>query len=273
MKRLAFLLALLLSPKVSQAQYVTLFAPSGMNPHFPCDDYLNAANAASNPGFPVLWNSSFGEDKLCLIRFLQANSNRYHVAHIYLRNGAGMRSRTLEKGDYFPKISSNEWNRLLESDNQIHYQSIADELDEIRIFMDLWGGINTQVDIVPALEDNFSREAWRKLGNFIRQRTYYLLIRNPEGHNRDLGAATFLEAHGDGARCSGRTQIANLDGTVLSKTRLKQWLKRRHKEGCFLIAVYGPEVQGRNKDRSFKKGRADRIFKVSSSWADILSDY
>lgn len=242
-----------------------------MNPRFPCDDYLNAINAAQNPLFNILWDSSFGNNKECLARFLSVNANRPHAVLVYVENGAGRRSRSLEKGDFFPQFSCRDWNYLITARHPVVLQAFADRIGEVTAFMSAAGNVNTQVIIVPALEDCYDSAAWAVLGTFVKERTFYLLARNPSSGSKEIGQAYFKETHDPRKSCSGVTQIANLDGTTKSQSSAKKWLKSRR--NCFVSVAYAPEAQGRKKDGSGGGPRFTRKFRVPAGWDAVLGDF
>jgi hypothetical protein len=215
-----------LSATPAFANYCGAAALGMMSKNFPCDAFLNEVNVAKYPATALLWGSSFGDRKECLIRFLETNQFRPHAVLVYLENGAGRRNRTLESGDLYPKCSVKEWNGYLEHDNQEVYQSFATRLAEVHDFFATYGSFMTQVVIIPSLEDNYSGAAWKKTLEVRQRADVLLLARNPEGSNRDIGSAYFREGHGDGARCSGLTQIANLDGSTLSRSQISKWLRK-----------------------------------------------
>lgn len=269
-KYLAFLLCLLISPSVSQASsYCGHLALGMMSEKYPCDDFLNEVNAAKHPATGVLWDSSFGNSKECLLRFLASNQFRPHAVVVYLDNGAGRRNRTLERGDFFPQLSSGEYNQLIKDRNAILYNGIAQRISEIRYFFETYGSYQTQTILVPGLEDNYSRDTWKALGPLVAERWPYVLVRNPEGSNRDQGVAWFKEAHGGSAKCNSVTQIASLDGTVLSKSSMKKWL--RSTNNCFVNLTYTPGSQGRKKNGAFVDHRAEREFEIDSWIGDLLA--
>lgn len=265
----AFFFALLFFPSISQASYCGHLALGMMSAKYPCDDFLNEVNASKYPATGVLWDSSFGTRKDCLLRFLASNRYRPHAVIVYLDNGAGRRNGTLEQGDFFPTLSSNSYNKLLEQGDPTVRHAIAVRISEIRGFMEAFGSMNTQTILVPGLEDNYSAAAWKALGQLVAERWPYVLVRNPNGPNSDQGVAWFKEGHGGSARCLGVKQIASLDGTVLSKSSMKKWLKRNNK--CFVALTYTPKSQGRNKSGSFVDHRAERDFEIESWIGDLLA--
>lgn len=265
----AFFFALFFFPSVSQASYCGHLALGIMSKKYPCDDFLNEVNAAKHPATGVLWDSSFGNNRECLKRFLASNQLRPHAVIVYLDNGAGRRNRTLERGDFFPRLSSGEYNQLLRDHNAILLNGIAQRIAEIRAFFETFGSYQTQTILVPGLEDNYSREAWIALGAVIAEHWPYVFARNPEGSNRDQGLAWFKETHGGSAKCHSATQIASLDGTVLSQSSMKKWLRRNNK--CFVALTYTPASQGRKKNGAFVDHRAEREFQIESWIGNLLA--
>ena len=263
------LLVVLLWPASANAGYCGHLALGMMSAKYPCDDFLNEVNASNTPATGVLWDSSFGTRKDCLIRFLVANQFRPHAVVVYLDNGAGRRNRTLESGDFFPTLSSNEYNQLIKDGNAVMRHAIAVRISEIRGFFEAYGSYHTQTILVPGLEDNYSRDTWKALGQLVAERWPYVLVRNPEGSNRDQGVAWFKEAHGGSAKCNSVTQIASLDGTVLSQSSMRKWIRRTN--DCFVTMTYTPASQGRKKSGAFVDHRAERDFEIESWIGDLLA--
>lgn len=236
----------------------------------PCDDYLNAINSAEAPAYTVLWNSSFGNNRNCLKKFLNINADRPHAVVVYIDNGASRKARQLEPGDFWYGYSVNEFNQLIETRNQNVLQSFADSLDDIRSFFSRNASSFCQVVIIPGLEDIYSDKAWEVLGPFVKERTPYLLVRNPGSGGRYKDPAYFIEKHGAQASCSGWNQIANLDGSSLSKSRARKWLKKNRE--CFIEVGYDARCQGRTGTDGFVKGRANRDFDCNSFWGELIGE-
>lgn len=263
-------LAVLLWPGLTHASYCGHLALGMMSSKYPCDSYLNEVNAAQYPATGVLWDSSFGNSKECLKRFLASNAHRPHAVSIYLDNGAGRRNRTLERNDFWPQLSSSEYNRLIKANNAAVIHSIAVRISEIRGFLETYGNANTQSILIPGLEDNYDGDTWRRLGVLIAERWPYVLVRNPEGANRDRGLAWFTEVHGKSAKCSGSKQIANLDGATLSKKNVEKWT-RANSRRCFVTLTYTPASQGRTPNGKFVSGRAEREYEIESWLGENLA--
>ncbi len=237
-----------------------------------CDQYLNTVNSAQAPLSTALWDSDFGSNKECLILFLELNAHRPHAVLIYLGNGNGRRDGTLNRRkDFWGGYRCHAFNTLISNRNQHVLQSYADRLDTIRNFMNQYGNHNTQVVLVPELEDCLDRKAWKVLGPFLRDRNPYLLVRNPSTGSRELGAAYFLELHGDSRVCGGSFQVANLDGDTLGKASARNWLKKTR--DCFIQVGYDPECQGRRTNGGFTPGsRSERDFECDSFWDELIGE-
>lgn len=271
MRRVFLLVFLLALPAQAAANYVGLNGLAGMNPRFPCDDYLNAINAAKNPLFSVLWDSSFGRSRDCLQRFMASNAHRDHAVLVYLGNGNARHDGTHEPGDFWAGWSCRTMNALIAEHNPHVRQSYADRLQEVMRFFAEFGSVHTQVVVVPELEDCFDSAAWRELGAFLQTQTHFVIARNPSTGSKEQGGAWFLEKHGKKSKCSGTTQIANLDGDTLSKASTDKWFASRR--NCFMMLGYVPEIQGRGKNGGFISSRFDRKFTVPSGWDRVLSGY
>lgn len=257
-----------LFPQFADAAYIgqnTLGSFAEKFQYQACDAALNNINAAAHPVYTVIWKSSFGGNHDCLNRFEKANSHRDHSVNIYCGNGAGRRSRTLTAGDPYPRLTTAQWNGLLEVADPGALGVYSNCVREAHEWAQEHGGIHTQIVIFPDLEDYFSKAAYRivsaQMSADIAGR--YLFARNPAGSNRDRGDAYFLECHGSKCKCKGRTQIANLDGSVLSAKSREKWMKARVKEGCWQVIDYDPACQGREKDGDFSGNRANRDFHCS----------
>jgi hypothetical protein len=268
-----WLVALLvfLWPGSAHANYCGHLALGMMSNKYPCDAFLNEVNAARFPATGVLWDSSFGDNKECLVRYLNANWYRPHAIIVYLDNGAGRRNRTLEAKDFWPRLSSSEYNKLIKSGNAALIHSLAVRLSEIRGFFELYGNGNTQSILVPGLEDNYDSDTWRKLGALIVERWPYVLARNPEGKSRDKGVAWFLEIHGSSAKCSGTQLIANLDGSTLGKKSVAKWAKANGSR-CFITLTWTPGSQGRAPNGKFVSGRAEREYEIEPWIGEVLAE-
>ena len=241
-----------------------------MSKKFDCDGFLNEVNAALRPTATAIWDSSFGGDKTCLTRFLDSNRNRAHAVVIYLDNGAGRRNRSLSAGDFFPGISVSDWNKLLESRNQLVRQAISDRHAAIRAYFEAFGYPTTQVILSPSLEDNLSPRAYDEFIGLLEQESYFTLMRNPEGGTRDkhLGLANVGEKHGSAAKCSGAYSMVNLDGSILSEKSAAKWYARN--KHCWIRILWDAEGQGYVNGHKPKGPRSERGSKYHSYWSKIL---
>lgn len=268
-KRLIISLILCMIGSVSaQAQYTGVSAFAGLNPRFPCREYLQILNQSPAPAMAVLWDSSFGTDLACVTRFLHENAHKDHLIQIHLANNVCWRNRTCEAGDFWSGLDSKMVNYLLENQSQLFLQSIADRLGAIREYMAAHGTARTQTVLSLGLEDNFSPRAYEIISNFVRERWPWILVRNPEGSHRDLGVALFREEHGARARCRGRTAIASEDGSTQSASQSRRWLTRN--THCFVRFLWRPAHQGRQRSGRFKSGRFNREFEISKKDVEQL---
>lgn len=261
--RKALLLAgsVLFFAATAHANYSGLSAFAAMNPRFPCDQYLNTVTRAQYPAMSVLWDSSFGTDKLCITRFLEAHKDRPHMLQIHIWNAVAWRNRSGEPGDFFPSLTVKEVNWLLENQNQIFLQAVADRLLEIQTFVVQYGNWNTQVMLSTGLEDNYSARAYGELATFIRPRWNYLMNRNPEGSSRDVGISNFGELHGNGAVCRGRNLVSNEDGSAQTLKASTRWMQKNG--ACFARFLWRNAHQGRSKSGKAVYPRRSRTFEIT----------
>jgi len=275
MRRILLLVGSLLIASTAHANYSGLAAFAAMNPRFPCDAYLNTVGAARYPAMSVIWDSSFGSDKLCIKRFLDANAQRPHMLQIHIWNAVAWRNRSGEPGDFFPTLTSKEVNALLEHGNQIFLQAVADRLVDIQTFIVQHGNENTQVMLSTGLEDNYSAKAYDLLSSFIRPRWNYLMNRNPEGSSRHVGISNFGELHGSRAVCRGRDLVANEDGATQSLKSSTKWMAKNG--SCFARFIWRNAHQGRTKSGKAVYPRRSRHFEITDrdvrELAALLSRY
>lgn len=258
-------------PGLAHANYCGHLALGMMSNKYPCDAFLNEVNAARYPATGVLWDSSFGDNKECLRRYLNENWYRPHAIIVYLDNGAGRRNRTLESKDFWPRLTSANYNKLIKAGDPAMIHSIAVRISEIRGFLETFGNQNTQSILVGGLEDNYDSDTWRRLGSLISERWPYVMARNPEGSSRQKGAAWFVEIHGEKAKCSGDKLIANLDGSTLSRKNIEKWA-RANSARCFVTLTWTPSSQGRAPNGKFVSGRAEREFEIEPWIGEVLSE-
>lgn len=279
--RFLLFLAVFIASGVSNAaaQYCGLNAIAAMAPNFQgkvCDDYLNQVNAAKYPAMAVLWDSSFGNDKTCITRFMDSNRHRPHLVLIYMENGAGRRNGSLESGDFFRDQSVAEWNALLtptdlepyRSWHQVVMQAWSDLIVSINTFFNASGNVRTQVVLVPGLESDYTPAVVVALAEFIVRRTWFLVFINQHSSSKVIGAAFGREFHGKAAKCTETACGASLDGQELSASETGKWLAKNL--GLYKIA-HDEGGQGRPQDKAVFP-RRNRHFDYADYWGKVLSN-
>ena len=231
----------------AQAQYVGTSGFAIFNRKFPCDDFLEIQRASKKPFAPTLWGT-FGTDATCLRRFTEVFKDRPHAVQIHLLNNTCIRNHACFEGEPFRGWSVSKLNHRLEANDAATIQTLVDRVKRIEVLASGFRGPNTELILGLGLEDNYTTKAYQNLLAAVKPYWPYLLSRNPlKRSNGFLGDADLLESHGSGARCGGRAQIVNQDGTYFTETQSRRWLDRSYL--CGYIATWVAEAQGRKVNR------------------------
>lgn len=199
----------------------------------------------------VLWGT-FGSDTSCIRRFVERN-DKPKTLQIHLLNNTCMRRRCYDgelfRGDY------REFNKQVRS----LVPKLTRRVQRIRAVVETLRRENVTFILGTGLEDNYTRDAYEVVLDTIRPYWPYWISRNPShGVSHYLGYADMLEVHGRNAKCGGKVQIANQDGTLFSDSGHKTWFKQTN--NCKYRIGWIPELQGRGKNNRFSPPKSREFY-------------
>lgn len=240
----SILFVLLFVPRAGLAQYTGVAAFAAMNPAFPCDQLFRILDHSPAPATAVLWNT-FGEDRSCMVRFMDRYRNRPHLLQIIFSNEACRRNRNCKDGELAGNLSVDSYNRALQVYDFFVYLEIQKRLLDILMFTSLNANDNTTLMLSLGLEDNFDRVAYEHLSGYVHAPYHWphIVNRNPL-KNRGYRYGDFYEAHGGRARCYfGGPNIVNEDGDNQSVRESRDFM--RSNKSCFVRLLWRKAHQGR----------------------------
>jgi len=238
MMRFLLPLLLFLAPSLSEAGgFRGVAALSAMSPIFPCDELMATLKGVPFPAVAVLWGT-FGNDKSCLIRFLDANKTRPHALQIHFSNEACRRNNRCLAGEIRPTASVPIYNSYILGSPWVLALEIDTRMREIVDFVDAHKNENTTLVLSIGLEDNYTSASAQQLERMLRGYWPYFISRNPvNGKALVPSLNNIIESHDPmELKLPGPGCVFSEDGNSTSE-RLTRERMRRYRN-CFMVLAW-----------------------------------
>lgn len=189
------------------------------NPSFNCDSFLNSLSGVSNLHISFLWDS-FGEDNTCLLRLM--NDPRLKTLEIFAINEVCHRNGYCAPGEFLygfpggPKV----YNKMILNYNPALLEKIAQQMWNIRAFLDQHLQPGTHCMISPGLESNLSSAASGVINGMAAN--IFPMCSIVQCGGKKINNASYKESHGKNPAAKSPC-IVNLDGTDISFPQRKSW--------------------------------------------------
>lgn len=234
-----------------------------MHPNFPCHSFLDLyPRKIKAPAVAVLWGT-FGHKLRCLKHFTREFKDRPHLIEIHLSNEACRRNKRCHEGELLRPLGVRQYNHKLREGNEATRKAIQGRAKNILRTLPYIVNENTKILLTTGLEDNFTKEAYTQILEWVQEVWPYDVARNPLGrHGVFVGNANYLELHGLRPNFKGKPCITNNDGVKIDMPAAADKFYRRYATSCRVQLIWFARGQG-IRGKEFLEPRS-RVFEFDS---------